>query len=80
MGVILYRGKDSLNYSCVQDCPGSFLKFPKHMHTFEIDMFSTFVIVFLGCLPDDSSVSGKLDKDGFPPIGSKLEHGDPCYR
>jgi DNA-directed RNA polymerase I subunit RPA2 len=50
------------------------------MHTFEIDMFSTFVIVFLGCLPDDSRVSGKLDKDGFPPIGSKLEHGDPCYR
>ncbi|CAB4021891.1 DNA-directed RNA polymerase I subunit RPA2-like, partial [Paramuricea clavata] len=37
------------------------------------------VTLRFGCLPDDSRVSGKLDKDGFPPIGSKLEHGDPCY-
>ena len=38
-----------------------------------------FVILFLGCLPNDARVSGKLDNDGFPPIGTKLENGDPCY-
>lgn len=37
------------------------------------------LFIYLGCIPDDARIAGKLDKDGFPPIGSKLEFGDPCY-
>ena len=37
------------------------------------------LFLYLGCIPDDARIAGKLDKDGFPPIGSKLEFGDPCY-
>ncbi|XP_046846262.1 DNA-directed RNA polymerase I subunit RPA2-like [Xenia sp. Carnegie-2017] len=38
------------------------------------------VTLIFGCLPGDKLLaSGKLDQDGFPPIGTKLEMGDPCY-
>lgn len=49
-------------------------KFPKLFGTIE-----TGIKFILGCIPGDTKTSGKLDKDGFPPIGSKLEYGDPCY-
>jgi len=33
-----------------------------------------------GANPDDSSVTkGQLDVDGFPPVGTRLEKGDPLY-
>ncbi|XP_031556701.1 DNA-directed RNA polymerase I subunit RPA2-like [Actinia tenebrosa] len=32
-----------------------------------------------GCLPNDARTEGRLDSDGLPPIGSKLENGDPFY-
>ncbi|CAH3126705.1 unnamed protein product [Pocillopora meandrina] len=35
--------------------------------------------VRFGCLPDDERVQGFLDSDGLPPIGAKLETGDPYY-
>lgn len=35
--------------------------------------------VRFGCLPDDKRVQGFLDIDGLPPIGAKLETGDPYY-
>lgn len=35
--------------------------------------------VRFGCLPDDERVQGFLDIDGLPPIGAKLETGDPYY-
>ncbi|XP_020616310.1 DNA-directed RNA polymerase I subunit RPA2-like isoform X2 [Orbicella faveolata] len=31
------------------------------------------------CLPDDKRVEGFLDTDGLPPIGAKLETGNPYY-
>ena len=37
--------------------------------------------LFLGCnAADKNVVSGKLDIDGFPPIGTMLEDGSPYYR
>ncbi|CAH3030121.1 unnamed protein product [Porites evermanni] len=32
-----------------------------------------------GCLPNDDRVQGFLDIDGLPPIGAKLETGNPYY-
>jgi len=32
-----------------------------------------------GCLPNDERVQGYLDMDGLPPIGAKLETGNPYY-
>ena len=37
------------------------------------------ICFFQGCLPDDERVQGFLDSDGLPPIGAKLETGDPYY-
>ena len=37
--------------------------------------------VLAGCSPNDERViSGKLDVDGFPPVGTYLEEGAPYYR
>ena len=33
-----------------------------------------------GVLPGDREAAGKLDQDGFPPIGTLLQEGDPFYR
>ena len=41
--------------------------------------FFTNDLFFQGCLPDDERVQGFLDSDGLPPIGAKLETGDPYY-
>ena len=39
------------------------------------------VPLLFGCSPKDEKVtSGKLDIDGFPPIGTYLEEGSPYYR
>ena len=35
--------------------------------------------VVKGCLPNDDRVQGFLDIDGLPPIGTKLETGNPYY-
>lgn len=35
--------------------------------------------VVFGTKPSDPKVSGRLDADGFPPIGTKLNYGDPFY-
>ena len=35
--------------------------------------------VVKGCLPNDDRVQGFLDIDGVPPIGAKLETGNPYY-
>lgn len=35
--------------------------------------------VVKGCLPNDDRVQGFLDIDGLPPIGAKLETGNPYY-
>ncbi|XP_053477690.1 DNA-directed RNA polymerase I subunit RPA2 [Ictalurus furcatus] len=35
--------------------------------------------VVFGIKPGDPKVSGRLDADGLPPIGSKLNYGDPFY-
>ena len=32
-----------------------------------------------GCLPNDDRVQGFLDIDGLPPIGAKLDTGNPYY-
>ncbi|XP_015771434.1 PREDICTED: DNA-directed RNA polymerase I subunit RPA2-like [Acropora digitifera] len=32
-----------------------------------------------GCLPNDERVQGYLDADGLPPVGAKLEFGNPFY-
>ena len=38
-----------------------------------------FPFIFSGCLPHDKRVEGFLDTDGLPPIGAKLETGNPYY-
>lgn len=35
--------------------------------------------VVFGIKPGDPKVSGRLDADGLPPIGTKLNYGDPFY-
>ncbi|KAM8888744.1 DNA-directed RNA polymerase I subunit RPA2 [Synchiropus picturatus] len=35
--------------------------------------------VVFGASPDDPKVKGKLDEDGLPYIGSKIQYGDPYY-
>eukprot|EP00058_Branchiostoma_floridae_P014006 XP_002599494.1 hypothetical protein BRAFLDRAFT_223894 [Branchiostoma floridae] len=37
------------------------------------------VTLVFGCAEGDKRVEGRLDDDGLPPIGSKLETGDPFY-
>ena len=40
------------------------------------------LLIFVCCsgvLPDDKAVGGKLDADGFPPVGAYLQEGDPFY-
>jgi len=37
------------------------------------------IILSSGCLPNDERVQGYLDMDGLPPIGAKLETGNPYY-
>jgi len=35
--------------------------------------------VIPGILPGDIKTQDKLDQDGFPPIGTLLQEGDPYY-
>lgn len=42
-------------------------------------LFIDFVFCYSGVLPDDKAVAGKLDPDGFPPVGAYLQEGDPFY-
>ncbi|KAI8516019.1 DNA-directed RNA polymerase I subunit RPA2, partial [Branchiostoma belcheri] len=37
------------------------------------------VTLVFGCAAGDKRAEGRLDDDGLPPIGSKLESGDPYY-
>lgn len=36
-------------------------------------------VCYSGIFPDDKAVAGKLDPDGFPPVGAYLQEGDPFY-
>ena len=36
-------------------------------------------ILFTGIIPGDQKTEGKLDPDGFPPIGTLLQEGNPYY-
>ena len=42
--------------------------------------FQFISLVSTGTLPDDKMVSGRLEPDGFPSIGTYLQEGDPFYR
>ena len=60
----------------------NWLLFRKEQELFglcHIDGHHYFAFIFSGCLPDDKRVQGFLDTDGLPPIGVKLETGNPYY-
>lgn len=42
-------------------------------------VWSNDFVCYSGILPDDKAVAGKLDPDGFPPVGAYLQEGDPFY-
>ena len=54
------------------NCPKIDIIFPSYILTQN---------VLAGCSPNDERViSGKLNVDGFPPVGTYLEEGAPYYR
>jgi len=36
-------------------------------------------ILVIGIISGDKKTEGKLESDGFPPIGTLLQEGDPYY-
>ena len=38
-----------------------------------------YTITVIGIIAGDQKTEGKLDPDGFPPIGTLLQEGDPYY-
>ena len=44
-----------------------------------VELTGSLSFIVKGCLPNDDRVLGFLDIDGLPPIGAKLETGNPYY-
>ena len=44
-----------------------------------VELTGSLSFIVKGCLPNDDRVQGFLDIDGLPPIGAKLDTGNPYY-